>query len=180
MPRPRILLVGGNPMMAAMVTEHLQYGGLYDVESAAFCDQALTMLTLRGFALVLILSLHVPWTIWPQSYSSEWRADLMNAILFLKHMRTLTSPPPVILLSGSPLAAVKDEALASGAFAFIPKPAPSPNLTDSLSSRLRAEKGNRRLTDRGIAISHRSHEVKDAHVASGDSGSIVAVITLSS
>jgi len=117
------LVVGGNPAIAAMVTEHLQYGGLYDVESAAFCDQALTMLTLRGFALVLILSLHVPWTIWPRSYSSEWRADLMNAMLFLKHMRTLPSAPPVILLSGTALAAVKDEALASGAFAFIPKPA---------------------------------------------------------
>jgi CheY-like chemotaxis protein len=122
MTRPRILVVGGNPAIAAMVTEHLQYGGLYDVESAAFCDQALTMLTLRGFALVLILSLHVPWTIWPRSYSSEWRADLMNAMLFLKHMRTLPSPPPVILLSGTALAAVKDEALASGAFAFIAKP----------------------------------------------------------
>ena len=95
----------------------------YEIESAAFCDQALAMLPLRRFDLVLILSLHVPWTIWPRSYSSEWRADLMNAILFLKHMRTLTNPPPVILLSGSPLAAVKDEALASGAFAFIPKPA---------------------------------------------------------
>jgi len=126
-----------------MVTEHLQYGGLYDVESAAFCDQALTMLTLRGFALVLILSLHVPWTIWPRSYSSEWRADLMNAMLFLKHMRTLPSPPPVILLSGTALAAVKDEALASGAFAFIAKPVVLANLTGSLCARLRAEKGNR-------------------------------------
>ena len=120
--RPRILLVGGNPPIAAMVTEHSQCGGRYEIESAAFCDQALAMLPLRRFDLVLILSLHVPWTIWPRSYSSEWRADLMNAILLLKHMRTLPSPPPVILLSGTALAAVKDEALAGGAFAFIPKP----------------------------------------------------------
>jgi CheY-like chemotaxis protein len=126
--------------MAAMVTEHLQYDGLY-VESAAFCDQALAMLPLRRFDLVLILSLHVPWTIWPQSYSSEWRADLMNAILFLTHMRTLSSPPPAILLSGSPLAAVKDEALASGAFAFIPKPVALAELDRFVELALESRKG---------------------------------------
>jgi len=122
MTRPSILLVGGTPSMAAMVTEHFHHGGHYEVESAAFCDQALAMLTRQRLDLVLILSLHVPWTIWPRSYSSEWRPDLMNAILFLKQIRTLPSPPPVILMSGSPLAAAREEALASGAFAFIRKP----------------------------------------------------------
>ena len=37
-------------------------------------------------------------------------------------MRTVHSPPPVILVSGSPLAEAEAEALANGAFAFIPKP----------------------------------------------------------
>jgi DNA-binding NtrC family response regulator len=59
---------------------------------------------------------------WPSSFSPEWRADLMNAILLLKHIRALPSPPPVILMSGSPLAVVEEEALANGAFAFIRKP----------------------------------------------------------
>ena len=139
--RPRILLVGGNPPLAAMATEHLHWGGRYEIESAAFCDHALVMLSLRRFDLVLILSLHVPWTIWPRSYSSEWRADLMNAILFLKHMRTLPSPPPVILLSGSPLAAVKEEALTSGAFAFIPKPVSLTELDRFIVLALESPKG---------------------------------------
>ncbi len=39
-------------------------------------------------------------------------ADLMNAILLLKQIRTLPSPPRVILMSGSPLAVVEEEALA--------------------------------------------------------------------
>ena len=138
---PRILLVGGIPPMAAMVTEHLQCADRYEVESAAFCDHALAMLALRRFDLVLILSLHVPWTIWPQSYSSEWRGDLMNSILLLKHMRILPSPPPVILLSGSPLAAVKDEALASGAFAFIPKPVALAELERFVVLALESRKG---------------------------------------
>ncbi|SRR5258705_7428985 len=49
-------------------------------------------------------------------------ADLMNAILLLEQIRTLPSPPRVILMSGSPLAVVEEEALASGAFAFLRKP----------------------------------------------------------
>ena len=120
--RPRILLVGGNPPVAAMVTAHLHDGGRYEVESVAFCDHALAMLGRARFDLVLVLSLHVPWTMWPSSFSPEWRADLMNAILLLKHIRALPSPPPVILMSGSPLAVVEEEALANGAFAFIRKP----------------------------------------------------------
>src|SRR6266567_4822876 len=35
-------------------------------------------------------------------------ADLMNAILLLKQIRTLPSPPRVILMSGSPLAVVEE------------------------------------------------------------------------
>src|SRR5215467_7039415 len=122
MARPRILLVGGNPLMAAMLTEHLHRDGHYEVESVAYCGHALAMLQRRQFDLVLVLSVHVPWTMWPSAYSREWHANVMTAILFLKHMRTLPSPPPVIVVSGSPLAVAKVQALAHGAFAFVPKP----------------------------------------------------------
>jgi len=65
----------------------------------------------------------------------------MNAILFLKHIRTLPSPPPVILLSGSPLNAVKEEALASGAFAFIAKPVALAELDRFVALALESRKG---------------------------------------
>jgi CheY-like chemotaxis protein len=138
--RPRILLIGGNPSVAAMVTEHLHDGG-YEVESVAFCDHALAMLSRARFDLVLILSLHVPWTMWPSSFSPEWRADIMNAILLLKHIRTLPSPPPVILMSGSPLAVVEEEALASGAFAFLRKPVALDELARFVVLALQSRKG---------------------------------------
>jgi len=52
----------------------------------------------------------VPWAMWPSAYSRGWHADIMTAILFLKHMRTLPSRPPVIVVSGSPLAVAKEDA----------------------------------------------------------------------
>ena len=58
----------------------------------------------------------------PDRILRHGRIDFTNAILLLKHMRALHNPPPVILISGSPLAEAKEEALANGAFAFIPKP----------------------------------------------------------
>jgi CheY-like chemotaxis protein len=123
MARPRILLVGGNRPVVAMLTEHLHHGGRYELGWVEYCDDALAMLERRWFDLVLVLSLHVPWTMWPASaYSPEWRADLLNAILLLKHLRALHSPPPLILVSGSLLAEAQEEALANGAFAFIRKP----------------------------------------------------------
>ena len=45
-----------------------------------------------------------------------------SAILFLKQMRALHSPVPVLVVSGSPNADVEAEVLSNGAFAFIPKP----------------------------------------------------------
>ena len=122
MARPRILLVGGNPPMAEMLTDYFHHDGRYEIEPVEYCDNALTVLQRRPFDLVLVLSLHVPWTMRPSSYSATWRIDFANAILFLKHLRTLHSPPPAILISGSLLAEAKQEALANGAFAFIPKP----------------------------------------------------------
>jgi CheY-like chemotaxis protein len=124
MARRRILLVGGHPLMAAMFTEmfteHLHHGDRYELESVQYCDDALAALQCQRFDLVLVLSLHVPWRRWPRWHSPTRR--ITNAILFLQHMRALQNPPPVILVSGSPLAGVEKEALAHGAFAFIPKP----------------------------------------------------------
>ena len=119
MARPRVLLVGGHPLVAEMLTEHLHVGNGYELEAVRYCDDALTVLQGRRFDLVLVLSLHEPWPRW---HSPARRIDLTNAILFLKHMRALHNPPPVILVSGSPLAEAEKEALAHGAFAFIHKP----------------------------------------------------------
>jgi CheY-like chemotaxis protein len=122
MARPRILLVGGRPLVAEMVSEHLRHGDRYEFESVQYCDDALGVLQGRRVDLVLVLSLHVLWNRWPRWHSPAKRIDLTNALLFLKHMRALHDPPPVILVSGSPLAEAEEEALAHGAFAFIAKP----------------------------------------------------------
>ena len=119
MARPRVLLVGGHPLVAEMLTEHLHGRNRYELESVQYCDDALAVLQGRRFDLVLVLSLHMPWPRW---HSPVQHIDLTNAILFLKHMRTLHNPPPVILLLRSPLAEAEKEALAHGAFAFIHKP----------------------------------------------------------
>jgi CheY-like chemotaxis protein len=120
--RPRILLVGGHPLLAAMFSEQLHRGDCHELEPVQYCDDALGLLQSRPFDLVLVLSLHVPWRRWPRGYSPRRHIGLANAILFLKRLRALQSPPPVILISGSPLAESEQEALANGAFAFIRKP----------------------------------------------------------
>ena len=142
MARPRILLVGGNPV-AVMLTEYLHHADRYEVESVAYCDDALAVLQRRRVDLVLVLSLHVPWTMRPSSYSATWRIDFANAILFLKHMRALHSPPPVILISGSLLAEAKEEALANGAFAFILKPVDLAEFDRFVLLAIESRKGNR-------------------------------------
>jgi hypothetical protein len=76
MATPRVLLVGGNSQVAAMFNEHLHHGSRYEVASVAYCDHALAMLQRGQIDVALILSLRVPWTMWPSSYSPEWRADL--------------------------------------------------------------------------------------------------------
>jgi CheY-like chemotaxis protein len=120
MTKPRLLLVGGDPLVAAMFTEHLHHAGRYELEAIQYCDDALAVLQRQRFDLVLVLSLHVPWRKWPRRHSPTRR--IANAILFLKHLRALHNPPPVILVSGSPLVDAEKEALAHGAFAFLPKP----------------------------------------------------------
>ena len=128
MARPRILLVGGNPPMAEMLTDYFHHDDRYEIDSVECCDNALAVLQRRPVDLVLVLSLHVPWTMRPSSFSATWRIDFANAILLLKHLRALRSPPPAILISGSLLAEAQEEALANGAFAFLPKPTDLPEL----------------------------------------------------
>jgi len=139
----RILLVGGNPPMAEMLADYFHHDGRYEIESVEYCDDALAVLQRRRFDLVLVLSLHVPWTMRPSSYSATWRIDFANAILFLKHLRAFHSPPPVILISGSPLVEAMEEALANGAFAFLPKPVALAELARFMALALESRKGNR-------------------------------------
>jgi CheY-like chemotaxis protein len=141
MAKSRILLVGGNPPMAAMLTDYFHYDDRYEIESVEYCDDALALLDRRRFDLALVLSLHVPWTKWPSSSSATWRIDFANAILLLKHLRALHSPPPVILMSGSPFAEAKEEALANGAVAFLPKPVGLDELDSSVVRALESRKG---------------------------------------
>jgi CheY-like chemotaxis protein len=129
--------------MAAMVTDYFHHDARYEIESVEYCDDALAGLQRRRFDLVLLLSLHVPWTMRPSSYSATWRIDFANAILFLKHLRALHSPPPVVLISGSPLAEAMEEALANGAFAFLPKPVELAELDHFVVLALESRKGNR-------------------------------------
>jgi CheY-like chemotaxis protein len=143
MARARILLVGGNPPMAAMLTDYFHHDGRYDIESVEYGDDALALLHRRRFDLVLVLSLHVPWTMRPSSYSATWRIDFANAILFLKHLRALHSPPPVTLISGSLLVEAREEALANGAFAFLPKPMDLAELDRFVALALESRKGDR-------------------------------------
>ena len=129
--------------MAEMLTDYFHHDDRYEIESVEYCDNALAVLQRRRFDLILVLSLHVPWTMRPSSYSATWRIDFVNAILFLKHMRALHSPPPVILIGGSLLAEVKEEALANGAFAFLPKPVDLAELDRFVALALESRKGNR-------------------------------------
>jgi len=129
--------------MAEMLTDYFHHDDRYEIESVEYCDDALTVLQRRRFDLVLVLSPHVPWTMRPRSYSATWRIDFANAIMFLKHLRALHSPPPVILISGSLLVEAMEEALANGAFAFLPKPVGLADLERFMVSALESQKGNR-------------------------------------
>jgi CheY-like chemotaxis protein len=129
--------------VAEMVSEHLRHGDRYEFESVQYCDDALGVLQGRRVDLVLVLSLHVLWNRWPRWHSPAKRIDLTNALLFLKHMRALHSPPPAILISGSLLAEAKEEALANGAFAFIPKPVDLAEFDRFVLLAIESRKGNR-------------------------------------
>lgn len=143
MARPRVLLVGGHPLLVAMLTDYFHHEDRYEVDSVAYCDDALALLQRQRCDLVLVLSLHVPWRRWPRSYSPARHIGLTNAILFLKHLRALHNPPPVILISGSPRAEPEQEALAHGAFSFVRKPFDLTELDRLVRLAHESRKGNR-------------------------------------
>jgi len=124
-----------------MLSEHLRHDDHgYELQSVQYCDDALALLQRRQIDLVLVLSLHVLWRRWPRGHSPARR--ITNAVLFLKHVRQLHDPPPVILVSGSPLAAAEEEAHAHGAFAFISKPFELAKLDRFVVLALESRKGN--------------------------------------
>jgi CheY-like chemotaxis protein len=144
MARRRVLLVGGDPQVTAVLSEHLRHGDSYDVESFDYCDDALTVLRRQPFDLVLVLSFNAPWRTWPSLKFPARRIGSASAILFLKQMRALPSPPRVIvsaLALMSPQA--KEEALANGAFALLPKPVILAELDRLVVRALEAEAGDR-------------------------------------
>ena len=111
----RVLLVdGGNPAMGRLLFEYFHRGHDYEVESVEYCDDAVTALLHRPFDLVLLLSIFSRWKTWPRARFS--------GIEMLKQMRALHIPVPVLVVSQSILAEAKEEAVANGAFAFIPAP----------------------------------------------------------
>src|SRR5262245_2523192 len=118
----RALLVGGDPQILAELSEYLvQHDN--EVESVGHCDDALMLRRRRRFELVLVLSLNAAWRRWSSLSSSTLRnIGSRSAIVFLKQMRSLQTRVPVIIVSGNLRAEVEAEALANGAFAFIPRP----------------------------------------------------------
>jgi CheY-like chemotaxis protein len=139
----RILLVGGDSSLVAALSEYLHqylhlHGRDYEVESIGYCDDALTTLLHRPFDLVLLLRLRAPWRTWPSLSVPARRITGESAILFLKQMRGLHNPVPVVSGFSSP----DLEALANGAFAVIPKPIILAELESVLDAVLRP--GDRR------------------------------------
>ena len=94
----------------------------------------------RPFDLVLVLSLHVPWTMRPSSYSATWRIDFANAILFLKHLRAVHSPPPQSSSPGVCSRRRRKRLWPTVRSPLSPNPSTWPNLTVSCYWLLRAEK----------------------------------------
>jgi hypothetical protein len=44
MVRPRILSIGGRPLVAELLSEHFRQGDCYELESVRYCDDALAVL----------------------------------------------------------------------------------------------------------------------------------------
>jgi DNA-binding response OmpR family regulator len=118
----RVLLVGGDPAVVALLREYFHHGQGVEVEAVEYSDDALALLMRRPFDLALVLSLRAPWRTWPSLSGRALHVGSESAILFLKQMRALHSPVPVLVTSGLPSADVEKEALANGAFAFLPQP----------------------------------------------------------
>jgi DNA-binding NtrC family response regulator len=139
----RVLLVGGDAQILAELGEYLDHRD-NEVESVGYCDDALMRLRHQPFDLVLVLSLNAPWRTW-SSLSSPTPRNIgsTSAIMFLKQMRGLYTEVPVIVVSGNLRAEVEAEALANGAFAFIPRPVNVDEFDRLVALALQDRDGNR-------------------------------------
>jgi DNA-binding NtrC family response regulator len=146
MTRRPVLLVGGDSLVVAALRDYFRvcHGDDYKVESVEYCDDALATLS-RPVDLVLLLSLRAPWRTWPSLSSPARHIGAESAMLFLKQMRALHNPVPVVLVSGWASAAMEAEAFANGAFAVLPKPFVFAELDSLMALALAA----RRQTPRG-------------------------------
>ena len=134
-----------------MLREYFHQGDDYEVESVEYCDDALATLLRRPFDLVLLLGLRAPWRTWPSLSYPARRIGSESAMLFLKQLRSLHHPVPVVVVSGAPSANAEAETLSCGAFAFVPKPVNLRELDDLVARAIasaprggrtgRAEKG---------------------------------------
>ena len=120
----RVLLVGSDSVMLPLCRERFKHlhGGTYQIETLDYCDDALMALRQQPFDLVLVLSLNAPWRAWPSLSEPTRFMGAKSAIIFLQQVRALHVQVPVLVVSQSILAEAKEEALANGAFAFIPAP----------------------------------------------------------
>lgn len=116
----RVLLVGGDTAWSRVYRDIFRtLERDYQVETADYCDDALTLLMRSSFDVVLVLSLRAPW-----GKFSSFTGNVESGILFLKEMRALHSQVPAIVISaaGLMIPQAKEAALANGAFAFLDKP----------------------------------------------------------
>src|SRR5262249_31050932 len=137
MARRRILLVGGDPSEAAVLTEYFRHGYSYEIETIEYCDDALKALSRQTFDLSLLLSIFALWRTLP-SMSSRF-----GGLELLKQMRALHIQIPALVISASTLAQAKKEALANGAVAFLPKPVNLAELDRCVVLALEAKDRNR-------------------------------------
>jgi len=138
------MLVGGDSDVVATLHQYLrECHSDYEVETIAYCDDALMLLRRSAFDLVLILSLNAPWRTWPSLSSPTLRIGSRSAILFLKQMRGLHRAPPVVLVSGSAFRQTEEEARANGAFALVLKPVNLAELDRFVALALETRRDNR-------------------------------------
>lgn len=144
MARRRVLLVGGDSLVVAVLRDYFHLDGKYEVETIEYCDDALALLLRRPFDVVLLLTLRAPWRTWASLDLPARRISSESAILFLKQLRAFHNPVPVVLLSAWSSAELEAEALGNGAVAVIQKPFLLSELEQVLDALLRPGDQDRR------------------------------------
>ena len=115
--RPRVLLVGQDPVLLLLCSKPFLHGDNYQIETLAYCDDALMALRQQRFDLVLVLSINAPWRAWPSLSEPTRFIGARSAMIFLDQLRALHIRVPVLVVSQWPYA--KEQALANGAFAVV-------------------------------------------------------------